>query len=322
MDDTFTFIKKEKKIDEVKNVLNEFHKDIKFTHEVENRGKISFLDVSVTRKTDGTFSTEIYRKKTDTNVYINWKSFSPKSWKIGTLKGLFRRAFVVCSAKRSLEKEIIFLQNVFTKVNGYPSRVVNKTLWEMRKTISREKELEVNSDRENIVNVDPPKEKEKENEVFHHLCLPYKGVEGENVMKKFNSYLNGILPKNVKPRIIYKGKKIGSFFTLKDQVSKDHKSELIYGYYESPDSNKVSYVGETNVRFGTRSNEHIITDKKSAIFKHIQTNNLVTSQDNFRIMETGFHNTTDRKLAEALYIKEHAPSLNEQVRSYKLCLFN
>ena len=294
VDDTFTFIK-EDKINDVKNNLNEFHNDIKFTHEVENGNKISFLDVSVKRKNDGTFSTEIYRKKTDTNVYINWKSFSPNSWKIGTLKGLFRRAFVVCSTKNSLEKEISFLKNVFMKVNGYPSRVVNKTLWGMRKTISKEKELERNSDIRHTINIDPP----KTDEIFTHMSLPYKGLEGENLMKTFKSYLSRILPRNIKLRIIYKGKKIGSFFTLKDHVKKDHMSELVYGYCETPNSNKVSYVGETNVRFGTKLNEHINTDKKSAIFKHIQSTIMVASQDNFKILENV---TVDRKLAEALYI--------------------
>ena len=211
------------------------------------------MDVAVTRKSDGSFLTEIHRKKTDTNIYINWKSFSSKSWKIGTLKGLFRRAFVVCSAKRSLETEITFLKNIFTKVNGYPSKVVNKTLWEIRKNISKEKELENNSARENFVNNNTPKNEE----IFHHMCLPYKGIEGEIVINNFMSYLNRFLPKNVKLRIMYKGKKVGSFFTLKDKVNEEHLSELVYGYYESPCSTKVSLVGETNVRFGSRSKEHI-----------------------------------------------------------------
>ena len=64
------------------------------------------------------------------------------------------------------------------------------------------------------------------------------------------------------------------------------------------------------------------TDKNSAVYKHNKAKNVVTSQDNFRILETGYHNTIDRKLAEAIYIKQYTPELNEQVRSFKLCLFN
>ena len=70
VDDTFTFIKNEE-IENVKTILNGFHEDIKFTHEIEKEGSIAFLDVKITRKINGQFITEVHRKKTDTNIYIN-----------------------------------------------------------------------------------------------------------------------------------------------------------------------------------------------------------------------------------------------------------
>ena len=124
---TFTFIK-EGEIESVRDSLNGFHQDIKFTYEIEQDNRIPFLDVNVTRNDDGTFDTDIYRKKTDTNIYINWDAFASRSWKIGTLKGLFRRAYMICSTEVKKQNEIKFLKHVFTKVNGYPSRVVNNTL--------------------------------------------------------------------------------------------------------------------------------------------------------------------------------------------------
>ena len=42
----------------------------------------------------------------------------------------------------------------------------------------------------------------------------------------------------------------------------------------------------------------------------------------FRIIDKGFPNTVDRKLAEALYVKELDPVLNRQKKSYNLLLFN
>ena len=42
----------------------------------------------------------------------------------------------------------------------------------------------------------------------------------------------------------------------------------------------------------------------------------------FRIVDKGFSNTVDRKLAEALYVKELDPVLNRQKKSYNLLLFN
>ena len=62
VDDTFTFIK-DGEIENVRESLNNFHKDIKFTYETEVDGKIHFLDVNVKRKDDGTFDTEVYARK-------------------------------------------------------------------------------------------------------------------------------------------------------------------------------------------------------------------------------------------------------------------
>ena len=109
VDDTFTIIKKEK-VEEVLERLNSFHDSIKFTYEKEKDGIISFLDVKVITKANRTFDTDIHRKQTDTNIYMNWNSFAPRAWKIGTLKGLIRRAFIICSTEESRNKEISFLK--------------------------------------------------------------------------------------------------------------------------------------------------------------------------------------------------------------------
>ena len=49
VDDTLTFIKPEE-INNVVNILNNFHKDIQFTHEVEQDSRIAFLDVGITKR--------------------------------------------------------------------------------------------------------------------------------------------------------------------------------------------------------------------------------------------------------------------------------
>ena len=52
-------------------------------------------------------------------------------WKIGTLKCLIKRALLVCSDQTSLEKEIKHLKFVFTLINKYPLKIVDKTLREV-----------------------------------------------------------------------------------------------------------------------------------------------------------------------------------------------
>ena len=111
-------------------------------------------------------------------------------------------------------------------------------------------------------------------------------------------------------------KKTGSCFRLKDKVSIEHQSGLVYAF------KKGKYVGETKVRFGDRIDQHCHTDKKSAVYKFKVENQVQVSKDDFEILDMGYSNTLNRKLAEALFIKDIKPELNEQVKSYKLNLFN
>ena len=53
VDDTIAFVK-EGKIDDVVSVLNNYHEDIKFTHETEENCIIPFLDVSMQRTEEKT----------------------------------------------------------------------------------------------------------------------------------------------------------------------------------------------------------------------------------------------------------------------------
>ena len=84
VDDKFCLARLEY-IDNILLALNSFHKNIKFTFEIEKDNTISFLDILIIRK-PGKIETTVYRKKTCTDLYMNWYSFVPKSWKWGTLK--------------------------------------------------------------------------------------------------------------------------------------------------------------------------------------------------------------------------------------------
>ena len=70
----------------------------------------------------------------------------------------------------------------------------------------------------------------KINTVTPYICLPYKGKEGEGVISKFRTALSNKLPPHVKPRFIYKGTKLGSFFSVKDKIDTMHQTNLVYGY--------------------------------------------------------------------------------------------
>ena len=102
VDDTICLIKITS-INKVLDTLNSYHTNIKFTIEIEPENKISFLDVLLICS-NSLISTKVYRKNTNTYIYMNWKSFSPNNWKWGTLKTLVTKDFDKCSTDKYLKK--------------------------------------------------------------------------------------------------------------------------------------------------------------------------------------------------------------------------
>ena len=217
VDDTFTYVKKGE-LDKVLDALNSFHDDIKFTHKTERNQHIPFLDVLVQRTENGSFRTSVYRKKTSSDIYINWNSYAPRTWKIGTLHGLLQRAFTICSDESEVEKEIKHLKFIFTKVNGYPMQVIENTIAKVRNKNASATPEETQSE-------DEPDEVSRP-----HMSLPYGGDKGNTVLKKFKRALHRTLPGTVKPEISVKGKKIGCRFTIKDKIDDKHTSGFIYEF--------------------------------------------------------------------------------------------
>ena len=98
IDDTFVFVLPDK-IGCIVNQLNSFDENIQFTFEMEKYNKLAFLDVMVIRNTNDTINTTIYRKPTNTDIYINWHSHSPLQWKKTTANILIQRAIKIYSKK-------------------------------------------------------------------------------------------------------------------------------------------------------------------------------------------------------------------------------
>ena len=157
--------------------------------------------------------------------------------------------------------------------------------------------------------------------VTPNFNLPYKGKHGEECLRRFQSTLREFLPAQIAPRFTYHSKKLGSYFRVKDAVKTEHQSDLIYGYKPSGETDsKIDYVGETNVRFETRTEQH--SSASSSIGKEARIKERSLSMSDFSILDKGYSKTIDRKIDEALYIWELKPILNEQVKCFKMKLFN
>ena len=97
------------------------------------------------------------------------------------MKGLIRRAFIVCSTEQFRKCEISFLKNVFVRTNGFPSRIVNKTVREIDRKMREESHL---IEQNPVVQEPkaPSTDNANEKMLSPYICLPYKGVLGENVV--------------------------------------------------------------------------------------------------------------------------------------------
>ena len=71
-----------------------------------------------------------------------------------------------------------------------------------------------------------------------------------------------------------------------------------------------------------RTGEHGGKDKNSWIFKHSsKTKHPRAKDEDFEILATNYGDRRKRKLAEAMFIRDLKPSLNQKKESFKLALF-
>ena len=178
VDDTICFIKLTS-INKVLETLNSYHTNIKFTTEIESENKISFLDVLLIRN-NSLISTKVYRKNTNTEIYINWKSFALNNWKWGTLKTLLTRAFDICSTGEYLKEDLEHIRKFFHHRNNYSLWVINKIIDDTEKIPSGNENDSSN------------------NEKTHRLNLPYQGDKGTKLLKTMKRYVSKLLPEHTK----------------------------------------------------------------------------------------------------------------------------
>ena len=119
--DTFTVVGQDE-IDAFHHRLNRQNTYIQFTREVEENGKLPFLDCLVSRD-DNSLRTTVYRKPTHTDRLLDESSYNPTSHKATTIRTLTRRAQLVCNTTDSLSDENKYLHRVFSK-NNYNEELI------------------------------------------------------------------------------------------------------------------------------------------------------------------------------------------------------
>ena len=122
VDDTFCILRKDL-TEKLLHHLNRVRPTIKFTVKQEKDRALSFLDMLLRRREDGSLDVSFYRKPTYTNWYLHFESHHPTHVKRGVVRCLHDRTRGIISTQDNLQKEVDHLAIVL-KQNGYPANFI------------------------------------------------------------------------------------------------------------------------------------------------------------------------------------------------------
>ncbi|XP_064482981.1 uncharacterized protein LOC135395821 [Ornithodoros turicata] len=125
VDDTFVILNSDH-VDDFHSVLNSIAPSINFTYEMEQNGKLPFLDVCARRCSPGGIQTCVYRKPCDTGSFLGFHSHHPTEHKRSVVRTLFHRSEQLSSCTELQASEDATIADYLDK-RGYPRRFIEDT---------------------------------------------------------------------------------------------------------------------------------------------------------------------------------------------------
>ena len=259
--------------------LNCIETSIQFTVEFERDGTLPFLDVLLSRDTDGFITTSVYRKPTHTDKYLSFLSHHPTSHKASVVRTLFHRARTIPSTGEERRKEELRIKKALYK-NGYSRKFIHRF-----------------SEQAPTRTLNQPKAT---------VVIPYIRGISESIRRMLSSYDIRVC---MKPHCTLRQ----IFVHPKDPIPMDQRSGVVY---EIPcDDCEQVYVGQTDRSFACRLKEHrrafkSIDDMRSAVAEHAFNSGHAINWDNARVIDTCHHYYT-RIFLESWYISSKRHAMNK-----------
>lgn len=265
VDDVFClFSISETKIREFHSRINKWHKNLKFTVELEENNSLAFLDVLVTKE-ETHLTTSLYRKPTHTGLYMLWDSCQSRRYKLGLIRTLVIRIHRICSTELTIKKELNTLRLTLIN-NGYPSHIIRRGIKEGEILIKRMNEKDKNM-----------MKKDQENRKTIFFTIQYYGHESIIFASRVKKICQRLIPNLTIQFCFKKHRSIKSIFLpkLKGKDEKKKNKKLVYSI-PCIDCDKI-YIGETSRMKDTRMNEHKAKIKSlssdSKLVEHILEHN-------------------------------------------------
>ena len=181
--------------------INSIHENIQFTKKLEQHNQLPYLDVLITKSVDK-FETTVFRKKTNTNLYMIWSSLCPTKFKRNLLKCLSDRAYRISSSYKVMHLEYNNITEMLLR-NGYPLHFIQNQ-------ISRFLDNKYCKSNCN----------QKSEERIHRPCiilkLPFIGDHSLYVEKELQSFFHRYLSHNLNLNVVHNCFKIGDKFKHKE----------------------------------------------------------------------------------------------------------
>ena len=189
--------------------LNRQHHNISFTSELEKNGQLPFLDVEITRS-NGKFSSSVYRKPTFTGLFTNFHSFIPPAYKRSLVSCLLHRIFNICSSYKNFHIQLEVVRKLFN-LNGFPSHMFDHLVRRFLNNIFEPTPT---------IHTVPKK--------IIYFCLPFTGSHSLQIRTQITRLCNAAYP-HLNIRFVFRSStRISSFFPFKDKVSKFLRSGVVY----------------------------------------------------------------------------------------------
>jgi len=240
--------------------INNIHKNIKFTLEIDMNHSINFLDLKITIE-NNRHVFGIFRKPTFTDTIIPSNSRHDISQKMSYFHSVINRLINIPVTENEFQKELLIIKQIANN-NGYIPNIVDKILFKKLK-------------QQNLQSVYMKVKKDQDDKNWRRI--KYLGHPSKFVLK------------NIKNKISPAYYNKASLNTLLSNCKDVYKKEERSGVYEiSCQDCDAKYIGQTGRNFQTRINEHFrswVKHKSDSLFaNHLLENNHTFDPTKFKIL--------------------------------------
>ena len=247
VDDTLLVMKPEN-VSQVHKALNKFDNNLRFTVHMFQNETPHFLDLELSPDV-----ITIFRKDTNTGLYVNFTSFVPWIYPTSWIRSLVTRASRISSTNK-LPSEINIIKR-FASRNDFPKLVVHSIINKTLNTPS--------------ITTDSNDTNETNNGVTIYFRVSYYGDRGCSLIKSCSRKIKSNCKKEqpINFRVLYEVTKIDFFCSIKDKTPTLNQSYVVYEFVCPRCS--ANYAEKTEGTLSERNVGHVWNDKGSVVNIHL-----------------------------------------------------